>query len=152
MQNFKLETPLPPFIPFPRFLLGLPLNETARLVYSLILSRIHLSQSNGWADGEGNVYCRYTIQDLMANTGKSKSTIVTALADLEAQGLLYRRRAGAGYANLLYLRLPDFNTSEDQKTVHQTAGKSAPNNKKNNKISIKTKKSIPDYSYRGDGF
>lgn len=150
MQNFKLDSPLPPYIPFPRFLLELPLNETARLVYSLILARIHLSQSNGWADGFG-VYCRYTIKDLMAHTGKSKTTIVTALADLEEQGLLFRRRGGAGYANILYLRVPDFNTSEDQKSVHQTAGKPVSNNKKNNH-SIKTKKNVPDYSYRGDGF
>ena len=150
MHCYTRTTPLPTYIPFPRFLLGMSLNETARLVYSLILSRIHLSQSNGWVDDVG-VYCRYTIMDLMSDTGKSKSTIVTALADLEAQGLLFRRRGGAGYANRLYLRLPDSDTSEDQKTVHQTDGK-PDTNKKKNKIPNKKKKCIPDYSYLGDSF
>lgn len=151
MQIFKLETPLPPFIPFPRFLLGLPLNETARLVYSLILSRIHLSQSNGWADDNGCVFCRYTITELMKDTGKSKSTIVTALADLETQGLLKRHREGTWNANKLYICIPANRTTVEQKMTPQQCGKPVPNNK-NNKISIKTKKSDLDYSYRGDGF
>lgn len=149
MQYYKVSTPLPSFIPYPRFLLQMPLNETARLVYSLILSRIHLSQTNGWIDREGNVFCRYTIQDLMADTGKCKTTIVTALADLEEQGLLFRRRGGAGYANNLYLRLTENATSEDRKTVPQSAGNPNPNKHKKDGPN-KTKKSIPDYSYLGD--
>lgn len=132
MQYYTTATPLPPYIPYPRFLLPLPLNETACLLYSLILSRIHLSQSNGWVDAEGRVYCRYTIKDLMSDTGKSKSTIVTALGDLEKQGLLYRRRGGAGYANFLYLRFPKNSTSEVQHSGHQKTGKPAPNNKGSN--------------------
>ena len=141
MQYYTTETKLPLYIPYARFLLDIPLGETARLVYSLILSRIHLSKSNGWVDAQNRVYCRYTIQDLMADTGKSKSTIVTALGDLEAQGLLYRRRSGAGYANQLYLRLPDSDTSECQKSTHQMTRKPAPNKYKNKNI---------NYEYTGD--
>lgn len=92
MQYFSTSTRLPPYLPYPRFLLGFPLNETARLVYSLILSRIHLSQANGWEDA-GRVFCRYTIRELMADTGKCKSTITTALADLEKQGCFYLLKA-----------------------------------------------------------
>lgn len=141
MQYFTVSTPLPPYIPYPRFLMKYPLNETARLVYSLILSRINLSRSNGWADNIG-VYCRYTIKDLMEETGKSKSTIVTALSELEVQGLLYRQREGMWNANKLYLRVPVNCTSEVQKTTQQQCGKLAPNNK--NKII--------NYTYKGDSF
>lgn len=141
MQYFSTSTRLPPYLPYPRFLLNFPLNETARLVYSLILSRIHLSQANGWEDA-GRVFCRYTIRELMADTGKCKSTITTALADLEKQGLLFRHRGGAGYANKLYLRLPDSCTSEVQKTTPQMVGKPTPNNK-NKKL---------NYHYKGDSF
>ena len=144
MQFFTVATPLPAYIPYARFLLGIPLNETARLVYTLILSRIHLSQNNGWVDAEGRVYCRYTIQDLMADTGKSKSTIVTALNDLEKQDLLFRRRGGASYANMLYLRAPAIITSDAQKNAPQKAGKPVPNNKKNKK------NPILNYDYGGD--
>lgn len=141
MNYYTTATKLPPYIPYPRFLLEMPLNETARLVYSLILSRIHLSQSNGWVDESNQVYCRYTIQSLMADTGKSKSTIVTALGDLEKQGLLFRRRGGAGSANKLYLKLPETCTSQVQKTAPLRSGKPAPNNKN------KTR----NYDYIGDG-
>lgn len=141
MQYFTVGTPLPPYIPYARFLLDFPLNETARLVYSLILSRISLSQSNGWVNKEGWVYCRYTLQDLMADTQKCRTSIVNALADLESNGLVTRRRCGAGYANQLYLRLPDSCTSECQKTVPQSIRKAAPN-KYNNKIR--------NYEYTGD--
>lgn len=145
MHFFTANTPLPPFLPYPQFLLGIPVSETAKLVYVLILGRIKLSQSNGWTDAQGRVYCRYRIQDLMADTGKSKSTVVTALGDLENQGLLLRHRGGAGYANQLYLKLPVIPTSEAQKTAPQKAGKPSPNNKKNY-----IKNTIPNYDYGGD--
>lgn len=147
MQFFSVATPLPPFLPYPQFLLGIPVSETAKLVYVLILGRIKLSQANNWTDSNGHVYCRYTIQDLMADTGKSKSTILTALDDLEKQDLLFRRRGGAGYANMLYLKLPVFSTSDVQKTAPQKSGKQDPNNKTKIK---KNKNTIPDYDYEGD--
>ena len=141
MQYYTTKHQLPPYIPYARFLLGFPLNETARLVYSLILSRIHLSQANGWVDEKGRIYCRYPIKSLMEDTGKSKSTIVTALGDLEAQGLLERIRCGAGYANRLYLRMPDICPSEVPKTAPQKTGKQHPNKYKNK---------IINYEYTGD--
>ena len=147
MQFFTVTTPLPPFLPYPRFLLEIPISETARLVYALILSRIHLSQRNGWVDAEGRVYCRYPIKSLAAACHNSKSTIITALADLESQNLLFRRRGGAGYANMLYLRAPVITTSDEQKTTPQSPRKSTPNNKNTHK---KNQNTIPDYDYGGD--
>lgn len=141
MQYYTASTQLPPYLPYPRFLLTLPLSETAKLVYALILSRIHLSQSNGWADEDGSVYCRYPIMTLAADCHKSKSTIVTALADLEAQGLLSRHREGSWNANKLYLKLPDICTSEEQKTALRKNRKPVTNN---------SKKDIPNYEYLGD--
>lgn len=132
MEFYGISTVLPPYIPYPRFLLSLPLNETARLVYCLILSRIQLSQSNGWVDEEGRVFCRYTIESLMEDTHKSKSTIVTALSDLEKQGLLMRRRGGMGNTNQLYLKVPENSTTKDLNPVPSKYEKPAPNKKKRN--------------------
>lgn len=145
MQFIMKDTNIPPYIPYARFLLDFPLSETARLVYSLILSRIQLSLSRQWVDDQNRVFCRYTIQSLMEDTGKSKTTIVHALAELESQGLLYRHRAGAGYANRLYLRLPENVTSEDPKTVPQSIGKLTTSKYKNN-----IKNNIKNYEYTGD--
>ena len=147
MYFFSVATPLPPFLPYPQFLLEFPVSETAKLVYALILSRIKLSQANNWTNSNGHVYCRYTIQELMTHTGKSKSTIVTALDDLEKQDLLFRCRQGASRTNMLFLKVPVSNTSDVQKTEPQKSEKPNPNNKTNIK---KNKKIIPDYDYEGD--
>lgn len=147
MHFFSITTHLPPFLPYPQFLLEIPVSETAKLVYALILSRIKLSQANSWTDSNGHVYCRYTIQDLMADTGKSKSTIVTALNDLEKQDLLFRYRQGASRANMLFLKVPVSNTSDVQKTAPQKSEKPSPNNKTNIK---KNKKIKLNYDYEGD--
>ena len=112
MQYITPATRLPPFLPYPRFLLELPLSETARLVYCLILARILTSQKNGWVDEKGRVYCRYPVLSLAEHCHKSKTTVTVALKDLESQGLLLRRRGGAGYANMLSLRLPENATWE----------------------------------------
>lgn len=144
MQYYTSVTKLPSYIPYAKFLLLYPLSETARVVYSLILSRISLAQSNGWVDEEDRVYCRYTIRSLMEDTGKSKSTIVTALSDLESNGLITRQRGGAGYANRLYLRLPVIRPSEDRKTAPQWSEKPA-----SNKYNNKNNKPI-NYEYKGD--
>lgn len=143
MTYYRTDTPLPPYLPYPRFLLELPLTETARLVYTLLLSRTTLSQRSGWTNENGWVWCRYTIQELAKDTGKGKTSIVSALADLQEQGLLFRSRSGAGYANRLYLRLPENCTSDCRKTAPQTAGNPAPSKYKNNK------KKLLNYEYQG---
>lgn len=144
MRNFTAATPLPQFLPYPIFLLDTPIGETARLVYILILGRIRLSQQNGWVDEQNRVYCRYPIHAIAADAHKSKSTIVSALSELEKHDLLHRKRGGAGYANLLYLRLPETCATDCRKPAPQNARKPAPN--KNNQSYYKA----IDYSYKGD--
>lgn len=154
MQAFTAATPLPPYLPYPRFLLDIPVNETAKLVYILILGRIQLSQSQGWVDPDGQVYCRYPVKTLAGDLGKSKSTVVSALSDLEKQGLLHRHRDRLGYASKLYLRIPENCSSECQKTVSLYAGKLAPNKNNYNKNNYSKSKRNPkgnyDYAYKGD--
>ena len=145
MRDFTTATQIPSYIPYPRFLLQYSLSETARLVYCLILSRILLSQARGWVDDKNRVYCRYPIQSLMEDAKKSKTTIVNALGDLEANGLLFRHRSGAGYANRLYLRMPDICTSDDQETAPQSIRKRHPSKYKSNHTS-----KILNYDYTGD--
>ena len=145
MRDFTTATQIPSYIPYPRFLLQYSLSETARLVYCLILSRILLSQTRGWVDEENHVYCRYTIQSLMDDAGKSKTAILNAMGILESNGLLIRCRTGSGYSNRLYLRLPDTCTSDDQISEPQRYRKQHPSNYKSN-----TKNKLLNYDYTGD--
>ena len=40
------DTSLPSYMMFPRFLLGLEINETAKMLYMILLDRARLSQRN----------------------------------------------------------------------------------------------------------
>lgn len=143
MNEFLTKTKiLPPYLAFPRFLLDVNINETAKLLYALLLDRARLSQQNdGWTDENGHVYLYYTIADMAVALHKSEMTIKTALNALTDKGLLTRKRQGIGKPNRIYVKIPvvmDRNTSvskaescltEGKKAVCQGAGKLSTNNK-----------------------
>ena len=52
----RADTRLPPYLPYPRFLLQADLTQTAKLLYALLLDRSTLSQKNKWQDDEGRIY------------------------------------------------------------------------------------------------
>lgn len=95
------------FYQYPKFLLELPLNETTKLVYVLLLDRTKLSaQNQGWTDANGEVFVYFTIASLAQTLGKCEMTIKTSLAKLAQVGLLTRKRQGIGRPNRLYVHLP----------------------------------------------
>ena len=51
------DTNLPSYMMFPRFLLDMEINETAKMLYIILLDRARLSQKNeGWSDTNGHVF------------------------------------------------------------------------------------------------
>jgi DNA-binding MarR family transcriptional regulator len=99
------DSALPPYLMFPRFLLDSSLNETAKLLYMVLLDRARLSQQNqGWTDDQGHVFLRFPIKALAETLHKSDMTIKTALAALEQEGLIARERRGVGQANRIYVK------------------------------------------------
>ena len=51
------DTNLPSYMMFPRFLLDMEINETAKMLYIILLDRARLSQKNeGWSDTDGHVF------------------------------------------------------------------------------------------------
>ena len=79
---------IPAYMAFPRFLLEIEsLNETAKVLYVILLDRARLSQKNaGWTDEQGHVFIIYPIKDLAEVMHKSEMTIKTALNALEKEG------------------------------------------------------------------
>ena len=55
------NTPLPPYLPYPRFLFGEDLAQTTKLLYALLLDRATLSQKNGWIDENGRLYLVFPV-------------------------------------------------------------------------------------------
>ena len=69
------------YLVFPKFLLEIDdLNETAKILYMILLGRARLSQKNDrWTDENGHVYLFFTIPSLADAMHKSEMTIKTAL-------------------------------------------------------------------------
>ena len=138
MKELTKDTYLPPYMAYPRFLLNTDLNETARLIYILLLDRARLSIKNDWVDEQGRVYLFYPIRELAEDCRKSEMTVKNALSDLQKHGLIRRQRQGSRTANKIYVRVPVGQTktclSDGQKSVSVTDRKLSPsNNKSNNK-------------------
>ena len=148
-EYFRSEEQLQPFIMFPKFLLKEDLNETAKLVYLLLLDRARLSKSNDWTDENGCIFLIYPIQALATDLGKSDTTIKTALSALEAKDLIVRKRGAPGMPNKIYVKVSanpsalqktKSSLSDSQKTGSLTGRKLPTNkNKANNNKGISRK-------------
>lgn len=130
------DTNLPSYMMFPRFLLDMEINETAKMLYIILLDRARLSQKNeGWSDTNGHVFLYFTIEALAEVLHKSQMTVKTALAVLEKQELIFRKRQGPGQPNRNYVKLP-------KETIHYTDRKLSGNKKeiKKNNLAIRGSK------------
>lgn len=114
-----LDTGLPPYLLYPRFLLKMDISQTAKLLYALLLDRTTLSQKNGWQDSAGRTFIVFPVAEIAEILDKGYTAIKGALNELDAAGLLTRKRAGFAAANHLYVKVPP---SLVQKTDLMTVG------------------------------
>lgn len=77
------DTHLPPYLPYPRFLLKMEMTQTAKLLYALLLDRTTLSQKNGWQDECGRTYIIFPVTAMADALDKSPSTIKESLNELD---------------------------------------------------------------------
>ena len=103
----KTDTKLLPYLPYPRFLLGADLTQTAKVLYAVLLDRSNLSRANGWTDEDGNIFVVFPLNKLADMVDKGPSTVKNALNELEAAGLIERQRCGNGMPNRIYVKQPD---------------------------------------------
>ena len=101
------DTTLPPYYPYPHFLMDMKLSHTSALAYALILDRAHLSQLNGWMDEAGRVYIIFPVEKIAAALNRSLSSAKNALTELSEAGLIERKRRGQFLPNLIYVKLPE---------------------------------------------
>ena len=72
----------------------------------ILYDRARISRKNSWIDKYGNVYLIFPIEELSAQIGKCKSSVKTALKELDDVGLLVRRSGGFSKPNHLYVKIP----------------------------------------------
>ena len=132
-----------PFIRVPKDLLDGTLSPSAILLYSAMLDRMSLSESNGWCDENGTTYIYYSNESIcqLLRCGHDKAT--KTLRELEVAGLLRRECHRCYHPDRLYvLPFACGNTADKSAEKSQTdmrdistsvCGKSAPNNTEKNK-------------------
>ena len=145
------NTRMPPYMVFPRFLLSMEMSETAKLVYIVLLDRARLSQADSkWSDEHGHVFLLFPIHSLAESMGKSEMTIKTALATLEKQGLIERKRIGFSQPNRIYVKIhSDRKLSVSQTENYPSDGKSTVPLTDRNLSPIKNKGTICNEQYQG---
>lgn len=166
-QLMTQASPIPPYMAFPRFLLDKDeLNETAKILYMILLDRARLSQKNdGWTDEQGHVFIFFPIKNMAETMHKSEMSIKTALSALEKENLIVRKRQGAGFLNRIYVKYPpevldqtDRNISvrqtencptDGKKTVSVADRKLSSSNKEKNNIKRQNSESNDDRTAYG---
>ena len=146
------DTTLPPYLPYPRFLMETDLTQTAKLLYAVLLDRANLSLANGWQDDEGQIYIVFPVYKIANAVDRSPMTVKNALTELETVGLIERRRQGFSMPNRIYVKIPDGQDivlltdkklshrgketcpSDGQKAVPMMDRKLSPNNMSNNNL------------------
>lgn len=94
------------YFQFPKFLLKLPISQSAKFLYMILYDRTRISRKNNWTDNSGNVYLIFPIEELSIQIGKCKFSVKTALKELDEVGLLVCRSGGFSKPNHLYVRIP----------------------------------------------
>ena len=159
-EYLKNENSLAPYMVFPRFLLDAEINETAMILYTLLLNRARLSlKSDKWTDESGHTFLYYPVKSLAETLHKSEMTIKTSLAALEKADLIKRVKQGAGMPSRIYVKIPaererklyhgekEYYTTEGQNTVCRRD--SFLSTIKNNRYKTKyQKREYRDYSCR----
>ena len=101
-----VTTPLPQYLPYPRFLLDTNLSHTAKLLYTLLLGRATLSQKNNWIDAQDHIYVVYPLSHLSKDLRCSISSVTRSFSELENAQLVERIRSGFSKPSRILLKVP----------------------------------------------
>ena len=72
----------------------------------ILYDRARISRKNSWIDKYGNVYLIFPIEELSAQIDKCKSSVKTALKELDAYGTIGSQIGGFSKPNHLYVKIP----------------------------------------------
>ncbi|WP_099205837.1 replication initiator protein A [Scatolibacter rhodanostii] len=79
-------------------------SDTAKILYSILLSRNALSQKNNWIDKQNRSYIIFTIEEIKETLCCGNSKAVKALDELVSVGLIEKCRRGQGLPTIIYVK------------------------------------------------
>ena len=146
MRFVDVKTKLTNYSVVPNDLYGIGISSTALVLYAKLLNRTNLSISNNRVDEFGRVYVLYKLEDLAQELGRSVSAIKSNMNELVSAGLIEKRRADKGRANMIFVKVPESSVTDTKlpqigaenkpyygsKIVGSRGVKVASNNYKNN--------------------
>lgn len=81
-----------------------PVSTDAKMLYGLLLDRMHLSAKNGWTDKRGRIYQFFTVKEAQEKLRFGHEKICRLFSELEQADLILRKRQGQGKPNIIYLK------------------------------------------------
>ena len=96
---------LPPYLAFPRFLLGVNVRFTAKEVYVIMLDMI-LNSENVQTDKHGRRYLAFFNKTVAEIIDRTPSTVAQALRELEDVGLVEKKLIALHVPYHVYIKLP----------------------------------------------
>ena len=100
------------------------LSDSAKLLYSVLMDRLQLSEKHHWIDDKGNTYLIYTNQALQDFLGWSNKKVVSKKQELENAGLIKQKFNGLNKPNFIYIPEPNI---QDVHRVEQKQAQSLDN-------------------------
>ena len=104
------------------------LSMPAKILYSIMLDRMHLSFQNNWIDENNRVYIIMTLEEICKTLGCGKDKACELLAELDCKevttkkktitgiGLIERKKRGLGHPDIIYpKKYTDFLTVSNEK-------------------------------------
>lgn len=99
------DTPLPPHLIFPRFLLGVNVRFTAKEVYAIMLN-MTLNSEHVQTDKHGRRYLAFFNKTVAEIIDRTPSTVAQALRELEDVGLVEKKLIALHVPYHVYIKLP----------------------------------------------
>ncbi len=98
------DTPLPPCMPFPKALAGLPISSTAKVMYCKMLDAMITKKLE---DENGILFVYFPVRQLAAELSQCEMTVKRSLNELKNTGLIMRvRQRGLAELNRIYILIP----------------------------------------------
>ncbi len=83
------------------------ISTDAKILYSILLDRMCLSDTNGWYDEKGRIYIYYPVSQASDLLGFCEDKIRKLFKEIEDADLIERKRQGLCKAYKIYLRTPE---------------------------------------------
>ena len=114
LYPYTSDTPLPSYLPLPRFLIPLGFSNDAKVLYAMLLDRASISKENGYIEPDGTVRLYFTLEEAKEKLHRSRQVATRAFQELERCGLIVRRRQGLGRPAVITLKIIKTEKEDEQ--------------------------------------